>query len=551
MQPGSTPGANRAKTAWIKHWHHCHRCAPIPLALLDSRGRWICENNALKRILKNAPVSKKGLNWFELLAFEDRDLTLKRFMGYLESKQPFEMLLKLNPAVIPQAESLRWHIHVWPLNHMFWTASVLPEGQLSPMSAHLRHPVPDMSTSAAAPPRFMTNHPDPLWLHNHIMEINRDYEHRWRSLAENAPDTILHVNRDLTIAFINHGRLRPQMKLEDVIGRSVFEFVCPEYRDLVLQDYKRVMVDGETLVHEVEILNDLGGRCWLQSQMAPLYKDGKIIGATVVCRDITALKLAEDRLRQMQDQLHHLARVASAGELTAALAHELNQPLLAIANYLQGCLLRLQAHKVQDWLIPVLQSTLFETKRASDVIKRLRQFLQRQIRQHEELSPADVLEVAIKLAEPIITRVGLSVKSQVMENIPNIYGDRVALIQVFFNLLLNAMEASKDMPEKHPIRTCVSIEGEGVEFIIADAGQGIPPDLAMQVFEPFVTTKRDGLGMGLAIAKTIVQAHQGKIWHTPSGCGRGTEFRVWLPKSADCASRSIESLRCYQREPDS
>ena len=234
---------------------------------------------------------------------------------------------------------------------------------------------------------------------------------------------------------------------------------------------------------------------------------------------------------QQRDQLAHLARVASLGEMSASLAHELNQPLTAILSNAQAALRLLQQGGNDDEVRAALVDIVQDDRRASEVIQRLRAMLRKE---QPKLLPLDldvlVQEVARLYRSDLLNR-RIALELALAPDLPPVRGDRVQLQQVLLNLLINAADAMV-----HAERRAISIAtGHGtddtVRVTFCDTGPGIPPGESERVFEPFVSTKSDGLGLGLAVCRTIVHAHGGRIW-AENAPGGGACFRVELPVAA-------------------
>lgn len=354
---------------------------------------------------------------------------------------------------------------------------------------------------------------------------------RWRSLVEHAPDLILLVGREGQIEYLNHTQVRPELTVNDVVGHSVQEFVFPEYRERVLRDLERVFAEGTPVSHEVSGPDAAGRPLWFQSHMAPLWHHGVVVSATVVCRDVTAEHRAADELKEKQDLLAHAARVSMVGEMTAAMAHELNQPLAAIAHYVRGCIIRLQAASpLPAGVHDTLESTVEEAHRASEIIRRLRGFLQRSELQREFVSVAEILDDVRRLSEPALRNGATTCRIESPSSPLCIFADRIQMVQVLLNLVLNANEALRAVPEsERHLRLTGRPAADGhVEFLVEDSGPGLPPHLGDSIFDAFVTTKADGLGLGLSITRSIVASHNGELTAHSAG-GRGAVFTVRLP----------------------
>ena len=240
---------------------------------------------------------------------------------------------------------------------------------------------------------------------------------------------------------------------------------------------------------------------------------------------------AEHEGRQRREELAHMTRIATMGELTASLAHEINQPLAAILSNAQAAL-RLLARDgaSSEEIREILSDIAADDQRAGEVIRRMRSLLRK-----GEASPVavDVNELVDDVAslvrgEMILQNISLAL--ELAPDLPYVYGDRVQLQQVLLNLIVNALDAMRDAPGESRsvvIRTSAPAS-RSVEISVKDAGAGVPADRIGQIFEPFVTTKSQGLGLGLSICRSIIQAHGGRIGCT-NNADRGCTFRFTLP----------------------
>jgi two-component system sensor kinase FixL len=275
-----------------------------------------------------------------------------------------------------------------------------------------------------------------------------------------------------------------------------------------------------------------GGDRWFTISVVPLHvaKGGAVVSHT----EITELKRAELEAQQARQELAHFSRVSTIGELAASLAHELNQPLTgALAN--ARAALRLLEATPPD-LVEVrstLSDIVDDNKRAAEVIRRLRGLLRKG---EVQLSVLDlnglIREVAKLLSSDAIIR-NIAVRLELDPNPLFVSGDAVQLQQVVLNLLLNAMEAMAECPADGRMITVrtESTEAETVHVSVQDAGPGLGEGTQDLIFEPFYTTKPSGVGMGLAISKSIIEAHGGRIWATDNATA-GATFHFWLPLAA-------------------
>ena len=242
-------------------------------------------------------------------------------------------------------------------------------------------------------------------------------------------------------------------------------------------------------------------------------------GAVITRANITARRRAQLEVEEQREAVRHLSRVALLGELSGALAHELGQPLASILTNAQaaGRVLRrrgVEAEKLTETLEDIVQDIVDEDRRASEVIHRLRALFKRGETRFQEVNAAELARDVLELAhaELIIRRV--TATSAVEPGLPPVQGDLVQLQQVLINLILNACEAMADtrVPDRWLALIVRRVPDNSVQFSISDRGTGIPAGILGRLFEPFVTTKANGLGLGLAISRTIVAAHGGRLW---------------------------------------
>lgn len=240
---------------------------------------------------------------------------------------------------------------------------------------------------------------------------------------------------------------------------------------------------------------------------------------------------AEARHRAVIEIAGHASRTNTLGEMAGGLAHELNQPLGAIANYAEGCLVALGREAPDlDELREALRRILATTLRAGEVIKRVRRFVTRRPLEPGPLAPGRVLSEVADLLAAEARRRGITLRIDAAPELPLVRGDPVQIQQVLINLARNAFEAigAAEMSRRQVVMAAERAELGGVEFRVTDDGEGIPAERIGRVFEPYFSTRAEGMGMGLAISRTIVEAHQGTLT-VESAPGEGTTFRFPLP----------------------
>ncbi len=247
-------------------------------------------------------------------------------------------------------------------------------------------------------------------------------------------------------------------------------------------------------------------------------------------RDLTDQQMTESRLRELQSEVTHMSRFMALGEMASTLAHEINQPLTAIANYLKGCrrLLERMAGEQALVLRGAVGKAADQALRAGDIIRRLREFVARGESERRIESLPKLVEDASTLALIGAKENAVKVSFQLDPAADLVLADRIQVQQVLVNLIRNAIDTLSEGGQRRELHIATALAGDDmVEVSVADTGSGIAPDVMARLFQPFVTTKSKGMGLGLSICRTIVEAHGGKIW-VDSREGGGTVFRFTL-----------------------
>ncbi|MGZ9243441.1 MAG: sensor histidine kinase, partial [Candidatus Binatia bacterium] len=247
--------------------------------------------------------------------------------------------------------------------------------------------------------------------------------------------------------------------------------------------------------------------------------------------DITERKRAEFELQRNRDELAHLTRVATVGELTTSIAHELNQPLGAIRSNAEAAEMFLMAEPpALDEVREILADIRKDDLRASEVIRRMRGLLRKHELAPQSIEVNEAVEEVLKLLSVDAAARKVALRFDRSANLPRVWCDPVHFQQVLLNLLLNGMDAMAGLPEEKRQVALLTERGENgsVRIAVADCGPGIPVDKLPKLFEQFFTTKKNGMGMGLSIARTIVEAHHGHIW-AENNSGTGATFYFTMP----------------------
>ncbi len=246
-------------------------------------------------------------------------------------------------------------------------------------------------------------------------------------------------------------------------------------------------------------------------------------------RDLTERQQAERRLQELQSELIHMSRFTALGEMASTLAHELNQPLTAIANYLKGSRRLLDAG--QSDAVPKISEALEraaeQALRAGQIIRQLREFVARGESDRQSENLPRLVEEASALALVGVRELGVHVAFDLDPQVTFVLASKIQVEQVLLNLMRNALEAMQETDQRILTVSTRRLDNETVRIDVADTGPGIAPEIAAQLFQPFITTKRHGMGVGLSISRTIIEAHGGRLWAEPNP-GGGTIFRLTL-----------------------
>jgi signal transduction histidine kinase len=271
------------------------------------------------------------------------------------------------------------------------------------------------------------------------------------------------------------------------------------------------------------------GRWYHVREQAMRWVDGRVVRLGIAT-DITDRKETAEIARRQEERISRTARLITMGEMASMLAHEINQPLAAIANYCNGCAARMQAGAEARELLPAMQKAAAQAERAGKIIRRIREFVKKSEPQRSAVSVAAILDDALAFVDIDAGRRGIRLVVDVAPDLPAVYADSIMIEQVVLNLVRNGFDAMRDAAGDERVLTVrVSAWGERqVEIAVIDRGHGIDEEDRERLFQPFFTTKDDGMGMGLAICRSIVEFHDGRlaVESNPEG---GTIFTFTLP----------------------
>jgi len=369
-------------------------------------------------------------------------------------------------------------------------------------------------------------------------------EEKFRLAVEASPSAIVMTNQQGKIVLVNaqaeslFGYLRDELidQPVEILVPERFRASHPAHRaEFCAASQPRAMGAGRDLFARrkdgTERLVEIG--------LAPIHTQEGILALTAIL-DITERRRAELELREQQLNLVHMSRVSTMGELAASLAHELNQPLTAILSNAQAAQRFLAANPTDlEEVREILKDIVQDNSRAGEVIHRMRALVKKGELDIMPLDLAALIRDVVLLVRSDATLHNIHVSLEVDTHLPPVRGDKVQLQQVTLNLLLNAFDAMHDCPpDKREIHVRAARDGgRMVEITVADHGAGLTIDKLEKIFQPFYTTKHDGLGLGLSISRSIIEAHGGRLW-ADNNPDRGATFYFTLPVSSFGDDRS-------------
>jgi two-component system sensor histidine kinase DctS len=322
---------------------------------------------------------------------------------------------------------------------------------------------------------------------------------------------------------------------DDLIGRGPpMPYWAPESIDHTVAVHDQILAGiGPHEAVEVRFRRKSGDRFDALIFEAPLIDaDGRHAGWMGSVLDITARKRAEDLYRQQQEKFQFTARLVTMGEMASMLAHELNQPLSAISSYATGSLNMLEnSSGPRADVVEALHKLVAQAQRAGQVIRRVHEFVRRREPKQESSQINGVVDDAVGLMEPAAHQRAVRLQVDLAGGLPAAQVDKVMIEQMLLNLMRNGMDAMSDTaPDQRVLTISTAAHEAGVRITVADRGSGISPDVAAHLYEPFFSTKQEGMGMGLSICRSIAELHHGRLWFEPRA-GGGTLFHLWLPPS--------------------
>jgi len=369
------------------------------------------------------------------------------------------------------------------------------------------------------------------WLH--VVQSDRDTaarEAHLQSILDTVPDAMIVIDeRGIMQSFSAAAERLFGYSATEAIGKNIKMMMPSPYRenhDAYMDRYlrtgeRRIIGIGRVVVGERK-----GGSTFPMELAVGEMRSGEKRYFTGFIRDLTERQKTEARLQELQSELVHISRLTAMGEMASTLAHELNQPLSAIANYMKGSrrLLEQSSDERSEMIRQAMDNAAEQAMRAGQIIRRLRDFVARGESERRVECISKLVEEASALALVGIKDQGIHVRFQLSRSNDLALADKVQIQQVLLNLIRNAIEAMHDSNRRDLLISTAPTDDNMLMISVADTGPGIAPEISSQLFRPFVTTKRHGMGVGLSICRTIIEAHGGRIWIEPNP-GGGTIFR--------------------------
>ncbi len=322
----------------------------------------------------------------------------------------------------------------------------------------------------------------------------------------------------------------------ELLARSVRDVTPPEDVEHTLQQFRLLLSGADAVKYDKRFIHKSGSTVHVLVHLSVIADSlGKPLLIISQILDRTDVVHAEMEARKQRERLAHVARLGTLGEMAAGIAHELNQPLTAIANYTQACQRLLAAGTMDaEELGKVLGRVTGQARRAGDVIHRLRAFVRRHTPDRRHRDANELIQEILPLVEMDCRSHQVELQLALQPDLPKVQVDGVQLQQVLLNLTRNAVEAmgACEPDVRHLRMRTVALNEDEVELAVEDSGPGVADHLIEQLFEPFFTTKPEGMGLGLSLSRSIIEAHGGTLRYDlrPEG---GSVFRIWLPTAPE------------------
>jgi PAS domain S-box-containing protein len=356
-------------------------------------------------------------------------------------------------------------------------------------------------------------------------EALRNSQHLLQGILDNSTAMISVKDLQGRYLLVNHGYERLfHASSESLVGKTIFDLLPAEHAHRVCASDQRVVAGGKVLETEESIPHDDGLHTYIVIKSPLRDAENKPYAICSIATDIT------DRKR-LQADLTRASRLSSMGELSASLAHEISQPIAAAVTNANSCLLWLSREQPDLEEARAAAARIVQSgKRAGEIVKRVRQLFKQDTLERELVDLNEIIQEMVLLLHSEAIQYRVLVPTELAANLPAVRGDRVQLQQVLMNLMLNSIDAMKDMDGKREITIQSQQEDGQVLISVSDTGVGLPPEQADKIFSAFFTTKTHGTGMGLRISRSIIESHGGRLWAVANS-PRGARFCFTLPSN--------------------
>ncbi|MCW5620142.1 MAG: PAS domain S-box protein [Burkholderiales bacterium] len=373
-------------------------------------------------------------------------------------------------------------------------------------------------------------------------------EQRYTDLAESQADMVCRYLPDTTLTFVNHAYCRFfGRERGELVGRRILELIPESARQYALDAVSKMAGERCTSTTEHEVLLPDGSIGWMRWTDTPLIgEDGTVTEFQAIGRDVTERRRMEDSLRN----LAQASRLAMVGELSAAITHEVTQPLSAIQSNIDAIGLLLGSDSTHMPSIhTILEDVRMDVRRATEVVRRVRTLLRNPELKPELLDIEEIAAEAVRLSGLEARRRGVNVMFHPGNTDAQVFADRICLHQVLMNLIINAVQAVESQAEGCRHVTVGSFShGDGeVGIAVRDTGPGIAVDDLPRLFDAFFTTRKDGLGLGLRLARSLTEVNGGRVWVDRNAEG-GTTFGITLPRPRLAACKAPPLSSGHSRE---
>jgi two-component system sensor histidine kinase TtrS len=362
-----------------------------------------------------------------------------------------------------------------------------------------------------------------------LKRVQRRMERYYERILDSVGDGIFGVDLEGNCTFANKAMARlTGWRVDELVGKNQHRLLHHSHADGSPHPVDKCPVYSTTEEGKPRYINDdvfwkkNGKPMSVEYSSTPIKGvEDKIIGSVVVFRDTTARKLVEDKNREHQLKLAHVARLSTLGEMASGIAHELNQPLTVINNYSRACIRMLDSYQQNPRpgdqqcsnISDVMEKISAQAERAGAVIKQIRHFVHKDLPEKKPVKISKMLDTVTELTRMEVTRKQVDFKLDIDDSVKLVLAQDTQIEQVILNLLRNAIEAMEDIPVKQRqlVLQTRRISADKVMIKVMDSGTGMPDDVLEQVFDPFVTTKEEGMGLGLSISQGIIEAHDDQI----------------------------------------